>query len=196
MMDDNETSGGDAPFRVTLKGPGITVDREVDQATAVQVMTLVIGLPSQEGRTPSPLPPAEQPAPDAARVPIVPGGARLSLREYFDQAEPKRNPDKILTIAAYLEDHRGHQTFGKDAVKREFRNAGEATPGNYARDFRWTVTNGWIAEAPDVPDEYYVTTKGRQAISDKFSLEVKKASSSTKVQGRRRPRSRGEGADA
>ena len=101
----------------------------------------------------------------------------------MDEFEPKRNPDKILAIAAYLVDTREKDTFTPDDVKKEFRNASEPVPANYARDWGWAVSNGWIAKADGEPGEFYITLKGRDALSQKFSDEVKKA---TKQTGRRR----------
>jgi hypothetical protein len=164
-------------YKLSLKGGGLTVDREVDEATAFQILAVVMGgatLPrAKSGGT------ASAHAPDL--TPSRPSAAgRLSLREHMDEFDPKRNPDKILAIAAYLVDTRGMETFTPDDVKKEFRNAAERVPANYSRDWTWTVSNGWIAKADDEPGEFYITLKGSEALSQKFSADVKKATSSTR----------------
>jgi hypothetical protein len=68
-------------------------------------------------------------------------------------------------------------------VKKEFKNASEPVPGNYARDWRWAISNGWLARSDDEPGEFYITLRGREALSQKFSDDVKKA---TKQSSRRR----------
>jgi hypothetical protein len=105
----------------------------------------------------------------------------------MDEFEPKRNPDKILAIAAYLTDTRGMETFTPADVKKEFKNAAEPVPGNYPRDWQWAVNNGWLARDDEDPTEFYVTGKGRDALAAKFSADVKRATSQPAPR-RRRPR--------
>lgn len=190
--EDEETTNG-APkgetYKLTLKGGGFSFDREVDEATAFQIVAAVMG-----GAT---LPRVTSAGAGSAHaVDLVrqrPAAAdRLSLREHMDELEPKRNPDKILAIAAYLVDTGGMETFAPDDVKKEFRNASEPVPANYARDWNWAVSNGWIARADDEPGEFYVTQKGREALSQRFSADVKRST----TQGARRRRTRKKAEDA
>ncbi len=168
-------------YSLTLKGEGISVTRDVDQAVARAIVELVLG--------------GIQPAVSASRAGERPSPAqvnanltRLSLREFLDQADPKRNPDKIVAIGEYIIQHDKQPDFTRDDLKARFRNAGEPVPGNFPRDFTWTVSNGWIAEDAHKPRQYYVTQKGKAAIAEKFSGEVKKKSG-FKPSGRRRRRS-------
>ena len=108
----------------------------------------------------------------------------MSLRELLDDVEAKRNPDKILTIGKYLIAFRGQESFTSEQVKAQFRAAGESTPGNLARDFRWAVTNGWIAEDHGAPGEYYVTSNGEEALTAHFSKEITKKTGQTAEAGR------------
>jgi hypothetical protein len=64
--------------------------------------------------------------------------------------------------------------------------ASEPVPGNYARDFRWAVANGWIAPDHSRPGEYFVTTKGDQAVEAKFTDEIKKSTGVDRTARRRR----------
>jgi hypothetical protein len=83
------------------------------------------------------------------------------------------------------------ETFTPDDVKKEFRNAAEPVPGNYARDWAWVVSNGWIAKS-DEPGEFYITIRGREALTQKFSADVKKATKQTNTTRRRRTRKKAE----
>jgi hypothetical protein len=189
MSEQNQETTNGAPkgetYSLTLTGGGLSVNREIDEATAFQIVAVVMG-----GAT---LPRVSSAGSGGARVDAPLSGApvagRLSLREHMDEFEPKRNPDKILTIAAYLADTRGLDTFTPDEVKKEFRTASEPVPANYARDWNWAVANGWIAKADGEPGEYYITQRGREALTQKFSDEVKKATK----QGSRRRRTRKKG---
>ena len=178
----NDTPKGET-YKLTLTGGGLSVDREVDEATAFQIVAAVMGGAPLPRVTSAGVGGAH--AADLVRSRRSAAG-RLSLREHMDEFEPKRNPDKILAIAAYLVDTREAETFTPDDVKKEFRNASEPVPANYARDWSWVVSNGWIAKDDDEPGEFYITQTGREALSQKFSADVKKAT----AQGSRRRRTR------
>ena len=111
----------------------------------------------------------------------------MSLREHLTATEAKRNPDKILAIADYLERIEGLHGFSKDDIKARFRTAGESPPGNFPRDFSWTVSNGWIAEDAQTKGQFYVTRTGQSAVEAGFSDDVTKTS---KLRSSRRRRNR------
>jgi hypothetical protein len=140
----------------------------VDEATAFQILAAVMG-----GAALSRVTARGAHAVDLPR-PRPTAGERLSLREHMDEFEPKRNPDKILAIAAYLVDMGGMETFTPDDVKKQFRDAAEPVPANYPRDWGWAVSNRWLAKA-DEPGEFYITMRGRDALAQKFSADVKRA---------------------
>jgi len=188
MTDQTNGSADDvAPeesYELTLKGEGMTVERKVTRDAALQIVAIVMGgrLPSSVG-TALPRRVSFEPTP-AAPSPASSGG--LSLREYLDEIGASRNVDKILGIAKFITDEQSAQTFTPATVKSQFQRAGEAAPGNFTRDFRWAVTNGWIAEAQDVPGEFYITTTGMKAIAERFSAEIKKSTGVAKLRPRRR----------
>jgi hypothetical protein len=167
-------------YSLSLKGEGISVSRDVDQSVARAIMELILGgseLPRQATK------PIERASSSATNAQFT----RLSLREFLDQAAPKRNPDKIVAIGEYIIQHDRQADFTRDDVKARFRNAGEPVPGNFPRDFTWAISNGWIAEDAHNAGHHYVTQKGKTAIAEKFSGEIKKKSG-FKPSGRRRRR--------
>src|SRR5690606_38433132 len=86
----------------------------------------------------------------------------------------KRNPDKILAIAAFLREATGAEDFSADEIKAYFPKAGEKVPANYNRDFKWVISSGWMAENHQQPDRFYITNTGRRALSEKFPKEFVK----------------------
>jgi hypothetical protein len=70
------------------------------------------------------------------------GGRRMSLREFLDESQASRNPDKITVIGEYLYQHEGKSEFSRDDIKGRFKHAGEGAPANFPRDFSWAVKNG------------------------------------------------------
>lgn len=167
----------EAKFALKLSGDGINVDREIDRDIALRVLNIVLGdrgtiapTGTHGGRT----------------VTGSNGRVPLSLREYLDEAQPTRKPDQIVTIAHFVCEHEGAEDFSREEVRSRFPAAREPIPANFARDFAWTLKNGWIAEVPGKNGRYYVTAKGIQAVESRFSAEVKKATASTKGSARRR----------
>jgi hypothetical protein len=158
-------------FDLSLTGTGISLSRKVDRDAALQILAIAMGGGQQ----------AQRQQQEVAR-----SGDRVALREYINQVEATRNPDKILAIGKYLVQYRGQKSFTSTDVKAQFRAAAEAIPGNFPRDFRWAVTNGWIAEDPATPGEYYITSSGEAALSARFSGDVKKKTGQSKLGGRRR----------
>lgn len=177
MEDSKDTEGEFAgaaavTYKLKLEGDGVTVNREIPETVALEILAAVMG---------------GSPTPRAGRVPARGGSAGRgpSLREHFDDVEPKRNPDKILAIAYFLKEQRGVDSFSPDDIKREFKGAGEPVPGNWARDWRWTIQNGWIAADSEDPESFWVTGKGEKAVEEKFSADVKKATA-VKTRSRRK----------
>jgi hypothetical protein len=153
-------------YTLLLKGDGISIEREIDQTTARAVVGIVMGgLPE---KMPGPAP-AQNGSP-VARA----SRDHVSLREFLNEAEARRMPDKIVSIGEYLIAHAGQEEFSADDLRNGFRSAAEPLPANFRRDFQWTISNGWIAEDPRNPGAYYVTQSGRAAIEAKFSGDVKK----------------------
>lgn len=187
-MDDTQTpleaTAKDSTYELSLKGQGIEVERNVGEEVALQILAILMG-GGQAG-------PASRGAAVQLGRTTRGGGRGQSLREFLNQVEAKRNVDKIVAIASYLETERGYETFSSDQIKKEFKTAREPIPANYPRDFKWAVGVGWLAPEPDDPDEYYVTESGRKAVEAKFSPEIKKTTTVGKTERRRRPRKKGD----
>lgn len=168
----------DELYVVSVKGDGISIEKSVPASVARQVINAVMG-GSITGAS-------AEPGKREDRPNAFNGARRLSLREFLEETQAKRNPDKITVIAEYLFEFEGQELFARDDIKSRFRLAGEAAPANFPRDFSWTVRNGWIAEDPKSPESFYVTQKGRNAIENKFSSDVKKATSQPSARRRSR----------
>lgn len=171
-------------YQLTLEGGGLKVEREVDEAAALQIVAIVMGggAPIQRPR----LGGGAAPAPSTTAA--APAARELSLREYLNEVEAKRNLDKIVAIGAFLESERGYKTFTSTQIKTEFRSAREAVPGNLPRDMAAAVGAGWLAESHDAPNEFYVTDSGHKAIEAKFSADVRKSAKAGRPGRRRKAR--------
>lgn len=154
-------------YALTLDGNGVTVKRDIPESVARAVIALVMG-----GST-APSSVAVSTGVGAAGNP-PPTGTTVaqSVREYLDETDAKRNPDKIVTVAGYLKSQ-GQLSFSRDDIKQQFPKAGEPIPGNYARDFALAVSTGWIAEHANT-GSFYITGKGEKAISGGFDDKIRR----------------------
>jgi hypothetical protein len=185
-MAEEQTEAPEPTYDLKLTGEGLTIERKVSAAVARAIVTLVMGgSPTWTGTIRSP----QRPIGSSAAGTAVP---EQSVGEFISESEAKRNPDKIVAIAVYLTDAQGLQTFTREEVRSMFQQAGEPLPGNFHRDFTWTVGNKWLGEQHGTPGAYYVTKTGRQAVADRFGKDVKAA---TRITTRRRRR-RAAAADA
>lgn len=176
-------------FEVRVTGAGVELTRPVNQATALSVISIILGgsavvptapTPSGAGSYVPPVPTTTTPV-EAQRNtphPSVPADdsidTRMTVGEFIDDCGAKRNPEKITAIGYYLEVRLGQGSFTKEEVKSQFRPAGEPVPGNYSRDFSDAITQRWIAEDADTRGRFYVANTGKSAIASKFSEQFGK----------------------
>jgi hypothetical protein len=150
-------------YTVKITGPGVNVEQAVTQETAVNLIGIAL-------RGLSPVLPSGGSPVTSLPMTSTPG-TRLSLREYLDDVNARKNPEKILAIADYLTRiNTGGQkeTVTREEVRGAYKLAGEPVPANLPRDFLSTQSLGWIAADPRDPDGYYVTRKGKQSLDNRF----------------------------
>jgi hypothetical protein len=202
-MSDNETTSGaeasadetaetspETPvYRLTLEGNGIHVERDIDETAVLAVMSALMGGDAGIARPR----PTIKPGGIFVRPEQGAGGARgQSLREFLNEVGAKRNIDKIVAIAVYLEDERAYDAVTSAQLRSEFKTAREPIPGNLPRDLHAAVAAGWLANSPGSGDEYYVTKSGRHAVEERFSPEVTKGAKASRPSRRRRTRREGD----
>jgi hypothetical protein len=98
--------------------------------------------------------------------------SELSIREFLDEHNAKRNPDIITATALYLSVHEGKPYFTKEDILDAFEAAAEPAPKNFPRDLKWAIKIGWIAEKRGTTDTYYVTSSGKNAVNSSFPNEL------------------------
>lgn len=172
-------------YDLKICGAGLAVDQTIDQRTALAILNLLFavdpGPPAPPAADSQPPAVASAPANDAA----LPTGhspaasapeVEMSVGEFIMDVGAKRNPDKIVAMAVYLK-HAGKEEFQAEDIKPLFQKAGERTPGNFARDWRWAQTAKWIAPVSGNDKIFYVTNSGQQAVDQKFPPELRKQTS-------------------
>lgn len=164
--DDDSSAAATVTYELRLTGGGVAVERQVSEAKALQIVSLVMGG--------EPAPRAASTAPPSSRA-AHRGSLATTVGECLDEVEAKRNLDKIVAIGAFLVDHLGKESFTRE-VKARFQHAGGTPSANFARGFSLAVSNKWIAQAPGSAGNYSVTNTGRKAIADNFAGETRKFS--------------------
>lgn len=154
-------------IKITIKGAGLSYEREIDESTAGQIMALCLS--SQESGS------------DSGKVGLGlstrrVGSQRESAAEYLNRHAPKRNPDKILTLAGFLKESHNKDSFQQGEIKSLFRDAGELIPANLTRDFKWVVSSGWIAPDPAKKGSFYITNTGLKVLQGGFPDDLVKKS--------------------
>jgi len=94
-------------------------------------------------------------------------GEKISLGEYVHKHQPTTYPEKIIAIAAYQQEIKGHETFSPEDIRPLFKDIGEVPPKNFSRDFWNAVSNSWIAK--DDSGSFYVANLGFKALKSSFS---------------------------
>lgn len=170
-------------FKLTLKGDGITVERDIDRATALEILNSILApRPSAEKRSVQQTVYLPQTAKEQEDISFkllesasTPAGNNtiqltkpLSLREFVYEHEPKTNAQTILCIAQFLAEQEDKQRFERDEIRPRFPDAGQALPKNYTRDFQTALDKGWIAPDPVNKELYFVTRMGERQLEEGF----------------------------
>lgn len=154
-------------IKITIRGEGLTYEKVVDKNTAGQIIALCLS--------------AEDEAHSNTKTdrPVfigLAGSQRESATEYLNRHVPKRNPDKILALAGFLKEFHNKDSFQQGEIKSLFRDAGEIIPANLTRDFKWTVSNGWIAQDSSKKGSFYITNTGMKVLQGGFPKDMVKKS--------------------
>jgi hypothetical protein len=195
-MEDNgdtveETGSAGLPAKITVTGPGVSITRNVDEAT----MTGVIGL--LFGAAPAPQGGGHQGGSRHQGGGGHQGGAAgggdggsggaewdpsMTLGEFLDDSGAKTFPHKICATGFYLTEIKGGKDFSRDEVKSALLAAREDMPGNYARDWATATSLSLIAPEGHEPNRFYVPRTGKTAITSKFqdAPKPRRARKSTK----------------
>ena len=165
-------------IKLILTGKTLSYKKEIDEYTASQIVALCAGSRAEK-----------ETKPRQTEKPNVPN--RESAAEYLNRHTPKRNPDKILTLAGYIVDTYQKDSFQPNEIKNLFRDAGEVVPANFNRDFRWAVGNAWIAQDHVKKGNYYITNTGLKVLRENFPDDLIKKSK-VKVKTKKKAKSKKE----
>jgi len=164
-------------IKLSIRGGGLSYIADINPETAGKIMEICLTVPQQNNAVSS-----------KSSVPTHEMPSQESLVEYVSRHSPRRNPDKILTVAGYIKEILQKSFFHPNEIRNLFRDAGEMLPANFNRDFRWAIRSAWIAKDPAKKNNFYVTNTGLKVLSGGFPDELVKKSKN-KAGGRRKNKS-------
>lgn len=141
----------DKSFKITITGPGISIDKELDENQLAKILPLAVSSSIQNT--------ISQTSTDFQYPP-------LSIREYIDSKNPKTYPQKVVVVASYLRNILKKEKFTPEDVKIQLERAAEKITKNFLRDFKLALQAGWIAESYEVKGNYFVTSTGQSFIDN------------------------------
>src|SRR3989344_3270319 len=127
-------------IKLIISSEEISYKKEIDEITAIKIMNIC----SQNSKISDEFLEKEESLISVAVNNLRPD----SPAEFIHKYGPKRNPDKILVFASFLEESRNQDRFTPNEIKKLFVEAGEIVPANFTRDFKWTISSSWITSDP------------------------------------------------
>lgn len=155
-------------YRLTLKGNGITVERDISEVLAKDIIAMILEGNTLQASPKSPISSPAIPQQNYSQQQNHSNAPRKSLREYFNEVGAKKNPQKILVIAGYLVKFMGKEIFSIADIKPQFKVANEPIPANLTRDFQIVSQNGWIAPDHAERKMFFITKTGLDALDNGF----------------------------
>jgi len=172
-------------YSIKIEGNGLSLDREVAKEIGDKIVVLVLTGGQHSYQPTTQHPNNQQPLVQPNSQPLSPAetpiqeNQNLSLREFLDSCQAKRNPDKIAAIGYYNKTYLNQDVFTRDDIIAGFESAAELVPKNPSRDIKWTLKSGWIAPKVGAKDKYYITNTGTQAVEGKFPKDMLKRTKGT-----------------
>lgn len=170
---------------ITITGPGMHFAREISDDQVLSILRLLLG--GERGGYA-----LEEHRSDFGSPTGLP--RRQAISEFYRSVAPKRYPEKLVTIAAYLQQTLSRRYFTADDLRAQFRQVNEMPPANLPRDFKAAMGAGWIAEDPEAPGQFFVTQSGLDAVESGFTANSKSISKSRRRRKNAVKKQRGEAA--
>jgi hypothetical protein len=159
-------------YAVELKGQGLQLTRDLSEEQAHELLLWLVKGGKLDSAGSDHKPAQNRNVAPGETLQPPPSDLPTSVREFIDQFEPKRVPDRIACFGLYLRKHRQKNEFSKADVVSLFQEAAEPLPKNLGRDLRWTQSIAWIAPSATNRESFYLTKKGEDAVRSKFSKEM------------------------
>lgn len=141
----------DKPFKVSVQGPGISIEREVGEGVLPRLLSILLtdALPEAGAFT-------------AAAT--VRHDQNTSIGEFLSDLKISSNPERIAGVALFAREVLGRERILREEIPEWFQRAGQPAPKNLFRDLKNAVAQRLISEDHARAGEYLVTETGVKAL--------------------------------
>ncbi|HET8574600.1 MAG TPA: hypothetical protein VFM02_00305 [Candidatus Paceibacterota bacterium] len=159
---------------ITIDGDGLHLTKKTTLQKAGQIISF-LGL----DQNPKNSSPAYELSPGLIK------NKRLQPHEIIISSRAKTYSQKIVALALYLQDELDQENFSPEEIKALLKKMGDK-PGNFTRDLKVAAGLQFVTCIDKDNDQWALTTKGRNAVEEKFSdrparkVSAKRKSSSSK----------------
>lgn len=160
-MEDNIT--------VTITGEGISLTKKINLQKAGQIISFL----GMEQNIPA------SGSYDASSTPRLLASKPVQPKEIIVNSGAKTYPQKIAALGVYLRDHVGQENFTPQEVKVIFKKMGDE-PKNFTRDLKSATELQYVICVDPANEQYELTDKGAEAVSESFSTKAIKKSVGSK----------------
>lgn len=163
-------------FSVRVSGPGVEVTRDVDQTTAFQVLSVLMGIsPTKRSM------PVRGVTPDSDEVTDTDD---MTIGEFLSELNISNNAERIAGIALFQNERQGERLVAKEDLPSLFQRSGEAPPKNLTRDLRVAITRRLVSEDHAKAGHYFVTKSGTDLLRKSGSQAPATVRPATRKRGR------------
>ena len=100
-------------------------------------------------------------------------GEPLNLKTLFDDYKARSHPQKIATLAYYLEKTRNQQYFSEDDLEKLFPDTGEKVPAKLSAGITAIIRHtDWLERKAGDPGSYRLTDRGVEEVEKRFPTDV------------------------
>ncbi|MES2409434.1 MAG: hypothetical protein V4509_04010 [Patescibacteria group bacterium] len=160
-MEDNIT--------VTITGEGISLTKKTNLQKAGQIISF-LGVEQNASVSTA----YESKASSHLLVPKP-----IQPKEIIVNSSAKTYPQKIAALGVYLRDQVGQETFSPQDMKVIFKKMGDE-PKNFTRDLKSAMELQYVICTDPASEQYELTDKGSEAVTDNFSSKAIKKSVGSK----------------
>lgn len=146
---------------ITISGEGLSLTKKTNLQKAGQIISF-LGFEQSSASNTSGYPVVSK---------QLPGTSHPQPRDIIINSEAKTYQQKIATLALYLRDYSGQETFTPQEVRVLLKKMGDE-PRNFIRDLKSALELQYVVCIDASSDQYVITDKGVEAVNTKFSNEV------------------------
>lgn len=160
-------------LNLKITGDGMTVDQGI---TLAQAGKIIVFLGTEPESTDTPPSSGKLIQSGLTTTEKQSSGARLSVREMMDEANPRTHAQRITVFGHYVAQNNPEDLFTSDDVKEQYQLAREKLTRHFSREINKAISAGWIEPIRGGKNTFFITRKGEDVITTAFNITGKSRS--------------------